>query len=941
MRMGKKAPVHKSVIEVFDASFRTQWTSKYALCTHDRLIIFRNLNDPSPWRVFLFHSELEANAEGKLGLNLSLIIEREAVTIKFSSEAARDEWLATVRAGVEAAKQRKAEMLKAEAMRAAVLESLKPRQPTFRPLSSVDSPGNSLVFANLPPPPSASSVFAGMPGMQPAGAGAAAPAAASSSSSGGGSGGGLSSGGRARLSAADLSFDDGPPPPPPPASTLDLFSFEHPELEELKPGEPAYALAIGSGSHGQLGQRNKDDALKPVLLESLKTKALRAVAAGVTHAGVLTETGQVWMFGSGVGVLGLGDRMQESKSPYLLTSLLQVAIRTLVCGARHTIAVGVAGQTYSWGENGVGQCGMGHRNPVHYPTLIPAFANGSAGLVVSVSAGFEHSAAIVQSAEAPQLFVWGSGAHGCLGLGNTDSHAVPQQNALASKLSPTAHVAQVSCGTDFTLLTLSDGSLFSVGNNHEGQLGQGDRNRRSLFTEIKLFATKGVKVFKACAGASHSVVLGLMPPAPPAPAAAAASSAAPAAAAASPVGVFTFGAGILNGFREFQSTPIQVGSLQGIRGLSVSASHTLALSSSHRAFAFGINKSGELGNGVAGVQALVKVRLNPSIQVVSLAAGHSFSLLLCRGTPPDHLLPGTAPEAAPPPPATSQSTEIKAKLGLPLDASDEGLTPDLSAAMDSITKLLQMEALISDEAQGTKTTVERGDIDLLQMLSVAAAPAPAPAAKPSLPTPPGQAAAAPALPTPPGQAKPALPMPPGQAAAAPALPRPPLPMPPGQAIVPAALPALPATPFVYGAKPAAAAAPALPTPPGQAAAAAAPPPAAVKPAAAAPVAAAAPAPAPAPIAAPPAPSAAVAPLPAPAPAAAVTDSADASASAAAASKSKKEKTPLPPGWVKVKDPSSGRSYYYETATKVTSWKRPKPVEAEEEDIPPPPPPPED
>ena len=34
--------------------------------------------------------------------------------------------------------------------------------------------------------------------------------------------------------------------------------------------------------------------------------------------------------------------------------------------------------------------------------------------------------------------------------------------------------------------------------------------------------------------------------------------------------------------------------------------------------------------------------------------------------------------------------------------------------------------------------------------------------------------------------------------------------------------------------------------------------------------------------------------------------------------------PLPPGWSAARDPASGRTYYYEYATRRTAWTRPEP-----------------
>jgi hypothetical protein len=51
--------------------------------------------------------------------------------------------------------------------------------------------------------------------------------------------------------------------------------------------------------------------------------------------------------------------------------------------------------------------------------------------------------------------------------------------------------------------------------------------------------------------------------------------------------------------------------------------------------------------------------------------------------------------------------------------------------------------------------------------------------------------------------------------------------------------------------------------------------------------------------------------------------ADPNGTAAAAAAPKKPKKPLPEGWKKVKDAKTGRTYYYNKDTRVTSWKRPK------------------
>ena len=65
-----------------------------------------------------------------------------------------------------------------------------------------------------------------------------------------------------------------------------------------------------------------------------------------------------------------------------------------------------------------------------------------------------------------QLFIWGEGGNGRLGLGNTSDQSSPVQIS-GSWIS-------VDGGRDHTMGIRNDGSLWTWGRNNQGQLGQGD-----------------------------------------------------------------------------------------------------------------------------------------------------------------------------------------------------------------------------------------------------------------------------------------------------------------------------------------------------------------------------------------------------------------------------------------------------------------------------------
>lgn len=80
------------------------------------------------------------------------------------------------------------------------------------------------------------------------------------------------------------------------------------------------------------------------------------------------------------------------------------------------IAVTSSGETYAWGDNQEFQCGMGMHHPlvnqtITQPIRIPVLIGRRA---VAVACGVGHTILITANHE---VFVWGSGNDGQLGLG--------------------------------------------------------------------------------------------------------------------------------------------------------------------------------------------------------------------------------------------------------------------------------------------------------------------------------------------------------------------------------------------------------------------------------------------------------------------------------------------------------------------------------------------
>ncbi|PCI12757.1 MAG: hypothetical protein COB71_08260 [Thiotrichales bacterium] len=110
----------------------------------------------------------------------------------------------------------------------------------------------------------------------------------------------------------------------------------------------------------------------------------------------------------------------------LITSLVFLLVGTgttsvstqFALGQKHTLMIKSDGTLWSWGENSIGQLGIGSNDPRHYPVQI------GVDRWSAVTAGHYHSVAIHQDGT---LWTWGGHMNGALGNGGAGNIDVPMQ----------------------------------------------------------------------------------------------------------------------------------------------------------------------------------------------------------------------------------------------------------------------------------------------------------------------------------------------------------------------------------------------------------------------------------------------------------------------------------------------------------------------------------
>ncbi|XP_057693777.1 probable E3 ubiquitin-protein ligase HERC1 isoform X6 [Corythoichthys intestinalis] len=354
----------------------------------------------------------------------------------------------------------------------------------------------------------------------------------------------------------------------------------------------------GSNSSHQLVEGTQEKILQPKLAPSFADA--QTIEAGQYCTFVISSDGSVRACGKGsYGRLGLGDSNNQSTLKKL-TFEPHRAIKKVSSSKGsdgHTLAFTTEGEVFSWGDGDYGKLGHGNSSTQKYPKLIQGPLQGK--VVVCVSAGYRHSAAVSEDGE---LYTWGEGDFGRLGHGDSNSRNIP---TLVKDIS---NVGEVSCGSSHTIALSKDGrTVWSFGGGDNGKLGHGDTNR--VYKPKVVEALQGMFIRKVCAGSQSSLAL------------------------TSTGQVYAWGCGACLGCGSSEATALRPKLIEELAttrvvDISIGDSHCLALSHDNEVFAWGNNSMGQCGQGnsTGPITKPRKIVGLDGVTVQQISAGTSHSL---------------------------------------------------------------------------------------------------------------------------------------------------------------------------------------------------------------------------------------------------------------------------------------------------------------------------
>lgn len=227
---------------------------------------------------------------------------------------------------------------------------------------------------------------------------------------------------------------------------------------------------------GQLGSEIGQDQATPKIVRSLATKHIVQIACGQYHSLALTNSGDLYAWGSNsYGQLGLGTTTEKVSKPTLVKTLQGVPIAFIMCGGSHSFAVTKSGAVFGWGKNTFGQLGLNHAESRSFPTQLKTLRTIG---VRCIACGDDFSVFLTHEGG---VLTCGAGSFGQLGHGNCNNEILPR---MVTELMGST-VTQISCGKRHVFaLVPSRGRVYGFGIGGSGQLGNRNNSNASLPTVI-------------------------------------------------------------------------------------------------------------------------------------------------------------------------------------------------------------------------------------------------------------------------------------------------------------------------------------------------------------------------------------------------------------------------------------------------------------------------
>jgi len=350
----------------------------------------------------------------------------------------------------------------------------------------------------------------------------------------------------------------------------------------------------GTNNNGQLGDGTQVSKRTPVSIYG--TKTFCRISAGLNHTIAVDSSGNVWSWGENIsGVLGNNASLSK-RTPVSILG----AVKTFceINGGTTAVSVDKNGRLWSWGDNGTNVLGINSGGNRYTPVSVL----GATKTFCKVAVGQNNASGLTYNGK---IWAWGFGFFGTNGDNGGTNRSTPVAVGGATN-NTYCHVAMSGHGMGIT----TTGRVWCWGNNQYGQVGVltsvvGTR----VFTPMAIIGT--IKTFcKIAAGGNHSVAIDRY----------------------GKVWCWGYnGLGNLGNNSTIDScSPVSVveTTAKTFCKIAGGSNHTLAIDKNGRAWGWGINSNGMLGNN-STINQCTPVSVCGTVKTFcEIAAGSQYSLAI-------------------------------------------------------------------------------------------------------------------------------------------------------------------------------------------------------------------------------------------------------------------------------------------------------------------------
>ncbi|HEX2721313.1 MAG TPA: hypothetical protein VHM24_00235 [Gemmatimonadaceae bacterium] len=224
------------------------------------------------------------------------------------------------------------------------------------------------------------------------------------------------------------------------------------------------------GLGGTVGDGTRNDALAPVPLAG--NLRLQSISAGGLHACAVAADGVAWCWGSNqLGQIGDGRTtglgMGTGSGPTVPVRVSTDRLfSSISAGGGYTCAVAREGDVLCWGENHVGQLGIGEAGQPQ-PTPRPVVRGNT---LQAIASGTVHTCALSATGAA---MCWGGNWFGALGDGGSTAQNTGSEQAVPTPARTSLLFSQIDPGGSHTCALTKSRRAWCWGDRARGQMGDG------------------------------------------------------------------------------------------------------------------------------------------------------------------------------------------------------------------------------------------------------------------------------------------------------------------------------------------------------------------------------------------------------------------------------------------------------------------------------------